>query len=199
MVLSLIWFGSKALMIGGDLFEVFMPLGGRSARNLHQDSGVINRWMQVDDCGHEYRLLRDAALDPSMSPAEHADAKTKLYDVIMRAKSGHLDFEARKPEAKCIELPGYQHLIELRPKPGAPKVFGRTARLIRLYYVEPLWQDDQLVALHIATKPDGPDSQEEQNSAIRTAGTRADYWNNYARQLGPTSEEGSEHGNRSSE
>ncbi|WP_405475705.1 hypothetical protein [Paenarthrobacter ilicis] len=118
-----------------------------------------------------------------MSEAEQADAFSKLSDVMAKARTGKVNFEARHPDAKTIELPGYTYMLELRPKKGAARAFGKPVRLIRLYYVEPLWLADQLIALHLATKWDAEDVAGEQNAAIREAGRRADAWSMYSRQL----------------
>ncbi|APX01169.1 hypothetical protein BWQ92_04990 [Arthrobacter sp. QXT-31] len=137
----------------------------------------------MPECGTEFSLLRDKKLDERMSEAAHADAFSKLSDLMAKARAGKIDFESRNPDAKVMELPGYAYIIELRPKKGAATVFGKPARLVRLYYAEPLWLTDQLVALHLATKPDGQDVNSEQNAAIREAGYRADGWSLYSKQL----------------
>lgn len=163
--------------------EVCTPIGIRSCQNFRQDNGLASKWQRVNDCGTELRLLRDKQLDLMMSEAAQADAFSKLSDLMAKARAGTIDFEARNPDAKVMELPGYTYMLELRPKKGASTAFGKPARLVRLYYAEPLWLSDQLLALHLATKPDGQDTENEQNDAIREAGRRADEWSLYSKKL----------------
>lgn len=162
--------------------EVCTPTGARCCQNFYEDSGKTSTWMRVDECAVEFRLLHDGKLDPLMSPADHADVYSKVKDLMAKARAGSIDFFSRRPEAKDIQMIGYTHVVELIPKPGARATFGRTARLVRVYFVEPLWLSDKLVALHVASKDDGPDPV-EQNEAIREAGNRADAWALYSMQL----------------
>ena len=163
--------------------EVCLPVGMRSCQNVHEDTGAVSKWQRVHDCGIEFAQLHDRNLDPAMSKAAQADAFSKISDLMAKARAGLIDFTSRNPEAKDIELPGYQYLLELRPKRGAATAFGKPVRVVRLYYMEPQWLSDILLALHLATKPDGPDPDQEQNASIRVAGNRADEWSRYSRQL----------------
>lgn len=124
-----------------------------------------------------------------MSEAEHSDSLAKLKPLFEKAKAGLIQFEGRHPEAKTIERAGYSYIVELRPKAGAPTIFGRTSRLVRLYYAEPLNTGETLLALHLATKPNGPDVHGEQDNSILVAGSRADDWSLVYRQVEETAQE----------
>ncbi|MFZ4894188.1 hypothetical protein ACL9RL_07040 [Plantibacter sp. Mn2098] len=136
-----------------------------------------NTWdFSVPEFRAEAKLMHDNDLDPEMTETEHQDYWAQLRGLLWSAQCGTLNFGGKNPEAKVMEL--RDHIIELRPlmeaAPGT--VFGKTMRLVRLYFAEPVLPIASLLALHLATKPNGPDDAAEQNAAIVEASDRAEVW-----------------------
>lgn len=158
------------------LIAVYTPIGCRSCRNIAEHSDVENVWQRLEELLEEFDALREGRLDVGMTKPEHLDALSKLKILMNKAKRGVLDFGGRYPDAKSMDMLNHGHILELRPLTMAARNFGRVPRILRMYYVEPRWNDRSLLGLHMATKPDGFDQEGEQNRAIIESGIRADLW-----------------------
>ncbi|MDT0169567.1 hypothetical protein [Pseudarthrobacter sp. BRE9] len=116
-------------------------------------------------------------LDPQLSETEHRDAFARLKALMRKARKGQLEFSEPFPDAKVMERAEF--VIELRPQPERLVRFGQPqlpARLVRLYCAEPSALEATILGLHLGTKPNGEDVDQEQNDSIDTAATRAHNW-----------------------
>ena len=152
------------------------PTGERCWRGRADPQNVaINRWdMTIGELREEMAALHENRLDPQMTIAEQADVFAKLRALLSAGMSATLNFEEPWPQAKVMTSEDF--VIELRPRPAARRAFGRNLRQVRLYIAEPLAPPDKLLALHLASKPNGEDTEHEQTASIQVAAIRAHLW-----------------------
>lgn len=162
------------------------PIGFRSCCGLRDEtpSDYRNEWIHHSACEVELTRLQKKEFDPQMSSVEQVDALGMLNHLIEGGIVADLRFPtgfARRiyAEVDSISRPPYEYLLELRHVPNGDnkKVFGRTKRVLRLYYFEPIALDRTLAALKLGSKPgDGPDLDDEQNQHIDDAHQRCMTW-----------------------
>lgn len=151
------------------------PLGSRASRAL-QDPGPpsrVNEIQHLYPCQGELAALEQNALDPHLSQAEHARICDALDELLELVWVGRISFDGSYPMARTIDSAPF---FELRPLPEPVSALRKAPRLARLYMAEPLASDKLILGLHLATKPNGPDTEHEQREAIREGCRRADLW-----------------------
>jgi hypothetical protein len=157
------------------MFMAHQPIGERCYCNVMQDTGVRNAWnFSIREVNAEVERLRAGTLDERLSEAQHADYLSRLTDLLHDAMAGRLTFAKPDNQAEVMHL--VPHVVELRPMPDKRQGEGAPNRLLRLYLAEPLLHSKSLLALHLATKPNGEDVAKEQNAAVLEAGARASAW-----------------------
>lgn len=172
---------SRGQWNGGVLFAAVEPIGHRCTCNIgkdHLDPGDLNSWhFGLEEFKEELKALRSNDLDPALSESEQRDALARLKKLIYKARDGQLVFSEVAPEAKVMTKARF--VIELRPQPEAEYRFGQPhlpSRLVRLYCAEPKLLDQTIMGLHLGTKPNAEDVDDEQNDSIDCAAGRANSW-----------------------
>lgn len=139
------------------------------------DGRPDNEWrFEILEVKGELDALRNNALDPRLSWAQHRDYWQKLGLLIARARYGVLRItDGSDAEAKVLR----DTILELRPVLTSERpAFGKKPRKLRLYYGEPDLPNYCLLALHLDTKEASAEGRDEQNDAIAEALRRADEW-----------------------
>lgn len=159
------------------------PTGARACCNVAGSPKPVNVWMYDPACHVEITNLYANELDPALSEAEHIDLQALLRKLMKKAVMGQIVFrvspETFNPEADTVKMAGREYLYELRPQPQATMRFGQPVlppRVARIYCTEPLHHESRILGLHLATKPSGPDSHNEQNEAVDESASRAETW-----------------------
>ena len=138
----------------------------------------MNTWnFKLAEFHQEMTVFKANTLDPGLTESEHKDAFARLKKLVTKAKKGQLVFSGTAPEAKVMARADF--VIELRPQPEVEYRFGQPhlpSRLVRLYCAEPQLQDGTILGLHLGTKPNADDADNEQNASIDCAETRANAW-----------------------
>lgn len=166
--------------MGRALFSAAQPIGCRCTCNYGKEHSPppVNAWnLTLSNLVEEMKDFHSNALDPQLSEAEHRDAYARLRRLMQRAQQGVLEFSGASPDAKVMSRANF--VIELRPQPERTHRFGRAnhpARLVRLYCAEPNILDGTLLGLHLGTKPNDDDVQNEQDASIDIAAQRAHDW-----------------------
>lgn len=156
-------------------FDAVRPAGARTCCAVAPGSApATHTWLDQDvpEFGREFEQLQNGTLEPRLSKREHLDALGVLQAMRASAAAGRLSVGSTNTfPVRTITTTNY--LLELRPR------FSRgnpPRRLVRLYYAEPATVDAALLPLAVATKENGPDVAEEQNTAIGEATVRSRSW-----------------------
>ena len=157
-------------------FEGERPIGARTSGLKECISPPPFEWLtrEIPEYNQDMSDLGQNNFDPALAPQQHLDTLIRLLALMKAATAGTLTVGATE-EYPVRTLSTAVELLELRPyweKTGAIK----PPRLTRLYYGEPKEEPSNLLPLHIATKPNGPDIKSEQQQAIAEADSRASAW-----------------------
>ena len=163
------------------LFAAVEPIGYRCTCNIGiecLDASRLNTWhFEQEDFRRELASFKANNLDPALSESEQKDAYARLKRLLYKARDGQLVFSEIAPEAKVMARARF--VIELRPQPEVEYRFGQAylpSRLVRLYCAEPELLDRTIMGLHLGTKPNAEDVDDEQNASIDCAADRANAW-----------------------
>lgn len=158
------------------IYESERPIGARTSRALTGGSRFPMEWLtrEISEFNDEVVAMSANEFDPELSPQQLLDTITKLHELMIGASQGKCEVGPSN-EYPARTLGGAGELIELRPYWDETAAM-RPPRLLRLYYGEPVIVPHGLLPLHLASKPNGPDTDLEQDAAIAEADTRATDW-----------------------
>lgn len=150
------------------------PVGARSASGRFDVEQIDhNTWIyELEGAREEIDALYRNLLDPKLSPIEHREYWVELRELMTAAMRGRVIVEPGGMATVIRDV-----ILELRPRLAPSRtIFGRSPRLLRLYYGEPETHDDCLLALRLATKAADENGLEEQDEDIELAIDRANRW-----------------------
>lgn len=149
------------------------PVGERCVHaRIHHDGRSDNFWDDsIEEFTAEWDALRQNTLDPKLTWSEHRDYFAQLEILREKALVGNIAM-GHRGEGNVLR----DTILELKPRLSSRPVFGRKARLLRLYFAEPANIQRCLLSLHLAAKEDDRSGLDEQDDAIGIALGRVREW-----------------------